>query len=89
MRWLVGLPLIVSIAACTAVASEPAGQRFPVFFTPMSASLGQGADSVVNTAATFANRYQDKPITLVASLKSLAFRLWDERHRKLVGFRAA
>src|ERR1700678_961860 len=31
---------------------------------------------------------QVKPITLVASLRSLALRLWDEQHRKLVGFRA-
>jgi omega-6 fatty acid desaturase (delta-12 desaturase) len=31
---------------------------------------------------------QIKPITLVSSLKSLAFRLWDEQHKKLVGFRA-
>jgi omega-6 fatty acid desaturase (delta-12 desaturase) len=29
-----------------------------------------------------------KPITLIASLKSLAFRLWDERHKRLVGYRA-
>ena len=28
-----------------------------------------------------------KPLTLRASLKSLAFRLWDEPHRRLVGFR--
>ena len=27
-----------------------------------------------------------KPITLLASLKSLAFRLWDEQHNRLVGF---
>jgi len=27
-----------------------------------------------------------KPITLFSSFKSLTFRLWDERHRKLVGF---
>jgi omega-6 fatty acid desaturase (delta-12 desaturase) len=27
-----------------------------------------------------------KPITLWASLKSLSFRLWDERHKRLVGF---
>ena len=31
---------------------------------------------------------QVMPITLVASLKSPAFRLWDEQHRKLVGFSA-
>jgi outer membrane protein OmpA-like peptidoglycan-associated protein len=66
MRWLVGLPLIVSLAACASFTSEPAGQRFLVFFTPMSSGLSHGADSVVNTAAAFANRYQDKPITLVA-----------------------
>jgi omega-6 fatty acid desaturase (delta-12 desaturase) len=30
---------------------------------------------------------QARPITLVMSLKSLAYRLWDERQRKLVGFR--
>jgi omega-6 fatty acid desaturase (delta-12 desaturase) len=29
---------------------------------------------------------QVKPITLIASLKSLTYRLWDEQHRKLVGF---
>jgi acyl-lipid omega-6 desaturase (Delta-12 desaturase) len=28
-----------------------------------------------------------KPVTLFSSLKSFAFRLWDEPHRKLVGFR--
>jgi omega-6 fatty acid desaturase (delta-12 desaturase) len=30
----------------------------------------------------------DKPVTLSSSLKSFAFRLWDERRHKLVGFRA-
>jgi len=29
-----------------------------------------------------------KPVTLIASLKSLTYRLWDERRRKLVGYRA-
>jgi omega-6 fatty acid desaturase (delta-12 desaturase) len=29
-----------------------------------------------------------KPVTLRSSFKSLAFRLWDEQQRKLVGFRA-
>lgn len=29
-----------------------------------------------------------KPLTLLASLKSLTFRLWDEQQRKLVGYRA-
>jgi omega-6 fatty acid desaturase (delta-12 desaturase) len=29
---------------------------------------------------------QVKPITLVTSLKSFTFRLWDEQHRKLVGY---
>ncbi len=29
-----------------------------------------------------------KPVTLVGSLKSFTFRLWDERRRKLVGYRA-
>lgn len=29
-----------------------------------------------------------KPVTLFSSFKSLAFRLWDEQHRKLVGFRS-
>ena len=66
MRWLVGLPLLVSLAACAALASEPAGQRFPVFFAPMSGALSHGADGVVNSAAAFANRYRDKPVTLVA-----------------------
>jgi omega-6 fatty acid desaturase (delta-12 desaturase) len=31
---------------------------------------------------------QVRTLTLIASLQSLAFRLWDEQHRKLVGFRA-
>ena len=30
---------------------------------------------------------QVKPITIRVSLKSLAFRLWDEQHKKLVGYR--
>jgi omega-6 fatty acid desaturase (delta-12 desaturase) len=29
---------------------------------------------------------QVKPITLLSSLKSLSFRVWDERRGKLVGF---
>jgi omega-6 fatty acid desaturase (delta-12 desaturase) len=29
-----------------------------------------------------------KPITLLSSLRSLTFRLWDERHGKLVGYRS-
>ena len=29
-----------------------------------------------------------KPLTLFSSLKSLTFRLWDERGQKLVGYRA-
>jgi len=29
---------------------------------------------------------QVKPVTLVTSLKSLTFRLWDEQHQRLVGF---
>jgi omega-6 fatty acid desaturase (delta-12 desaturase) len=29
-----------------------------------------------------------KPVTLFSSLKSLTFRLWDERRRRLVGFGA-
>ena len=66
MRWLIGLPLIVSLAACAVSDAEPAGQRFPVFFTPTSGSLSQGADGVVNAAAEFANRYKDKPVTLEA-----------------------
>ncbi|MBW4024317.1 MAG: hypothetical protein HIU92_14530 [Proteobacteria bacterium] len=66
MRWLVGLPLIFSIAGCAALAGEPSGQRFPVFFTPMSGSLSHGADGVVTEAARYAERYSDKPITLVA-----------------------
>ncbi len=66
MRWLVGLPLIVSLAACAAGASEPAGQRFPVFFTPMTATLANGADGVVAAAAAFANKHPDEKITLEA-----------------------
>jgi omega-6 fatty acid desaturase (delta-12 desaturase) len=32
--------------------------------------------------------FQIKPITLLGSMKSLAFRLWDEKQRKLVGYHA-
>lgn len=32
--------------------------------------------------------FQIKPITLLSSLKSLTFRLWDEKNNQLVGFRA-
>jgi hypothetical protein len=28
-----------------------------------------------------------KPITIRVSLKSVAYRLWDEQHKKLVGYR--
>ena len=66
MRWLVGLPLLASLAACAILSPEPAGQRFPVFFTPMSGALSNGAGGVVSAAAAFANRFKDKPITLEA-----------------------
>jgi hypothetical protein len=29
-----------------------------------------------------------KPLTFFSSLKSLTFRLWDERRQRLVGYRA-
>ena len=29
---------------------------------------------------------RSKPITFLASLKSITFRLWDEQHQRLVGF---
>lgn len=32
--------------------------------------------------------FQVKPVTLLSSLKSLTFRLWDEGNRRLVGFKA-
>jgi len=66
MRWLVGLSMLVSVTACAQTMPEPAGQRFPVFFTPMSATLSNGANGVVAAAAQFANRYGDKPVTLEA-----------------------
>jgi outer membrane protein OmpA-like peptidoglycan-associated protein len=66
MRWFLGLPLIVSLTACAALTGEPAGHRFPVFFTPMAATLSSGADGVVSAAAEFANRYPDKAVTLEA-----------------------
>jgi outer membrane protein OmpA-like peptidoglycan-associated protein len=66
MRWLVGLPLLLSVAACAAAAPAPQGQRFPVFFAPVTATLGNGGDAVVASAAKFANAHQADPITLVA-----------------------
>jgi outer membrane protein OmpA-like peptidoglycan-associated protein len=66
MRWLVGLPLLVSLSACATFGFAPASQTFPVFFTPMSGTLSNGAVGVVNNAAAFANRYRDKPVTLEA-----------------------
>ncbi len=66
MRWLLGLSLLVSLAGCAALGFEPAGQTFPVFFTPMSGALSQDGAGVVNAAAGFANRYKDKPVTLEA-----------------------
>lgn len=66
MRWLFAIPLLYSVAACAAVDPEPAGQRFPVFFTPTNATLSNGGDGVVAAAAKFANQYKDKPIVLEA-----------------------
>lgn len=66
MRWLLGLPLVFSLAACAAFNPPPSGQRFPVFFTPASAALGNGGDGVVASAAKFANEYKDQPIVLEA-----------------------
>jgi outer membrane protein OmpA-like peptidoglycan-associated protein len=66
MRWLLGLSLILSVAACAAVNPPPAGQRFPVFFAPVTATLDNGGDSVVAAAAKFANAHPGDPVTLVA-----------------------
>ena len=66
MRWLVGLPLLVSLAACASLGFAPASQTFPVFFTPMSGSLSNGAEGVVKNAAAYANLHKDEPVTLEA-----------------------
>ncbi|GAB0115460.1 OmpA family protein [Acidisoma sp. C75] len=66
MRWLAALSLVVSVSACAMTPPEPTGQRFPVFFAPMVSTLGNGGDQVVASAAKFAERYPDKPVTLVA-----------------------
>ena len=66
MRWLLGLPLLLSVAGCAAFDPPPAGQRFPVFFAPMTATLDNGAGSVVNSAAQFAAAHPNDPVTLEA-----------------------
>ncbi|WP_419758208.1 hypothetical protein [Acidisoma sp.] len=66
MRWLVGLPLLVSLAACATLGFAPANQRFLVFFTPMSGSLSNGAVGIVKNAADYANLHKDEPVTLEA-----------------------
>lgn len=66
MRWLAALPLLALVSACAMSPPEPAGQRFPVFFVPMTSTLGPAGDQVVSSAAHFAEQYKDKPVTLVA-----------------------
>lgn len=66
MRWLLGLPLLVSVTACAALNPPPAGQRFPVFFAPVTASLDNGGGAVVASAARFAAAHPTDPVTLVA-----------------------
>ncbi|MCB8877179.1 OmpA family protein [Acidisoma silvae] len=72
MRWLIGLPLLLSVAACaafnphTASLTPGAGQRFPVFFAPVTATLANGADTTVASAAAFARANPADPITLIA-----------------------
>ena len=66
MRWLIGLPLLASLAACATFGFAPESQKFPVFFTPMSGSLSEGATGVVNHAASYANQHKDKSVTLEA-----------------------
>lgn len=66
MRWLLGLPLLVSLAGCAAFNPAPTGQRFPVFFAPMVATLDNGGGGVVHAAAQFAAAHPNDPITLVA-----------------------
>ena len=66
MRRLVALTALLALGACTPPL-EPAGQSFPVFFTPNSAALDNGADSAVTAGANFANRYSDKSVVVAGS----------------------
>ena len=69
MRWLIGLPLLLSVAACAALnpsVTPGNGQRFPIFFAPVTATLANGADTTVASAAAFARANPSDPITLVA-----------------------
>ncbi|HTI00748.1 MAG TPA: hypothetical protein VL752_07365 [Acidisoma sp.] len=66
MRWLFGIPLLLSVAACALVTPQPTGKRFPVFFAPMTASVDNGASGVVTAAANFAKSHPSDAITLVA-----------------------
>jgi outer membrane protein OmpA-like peptidoglycan-associated protein len=63
MRRLAALTALLALGACTPPL-EPAGQSFPVFFTPNSAALDNGADSAVTAAANFANHYSDKSVVV-------------------------
>ncbi|MCB8879465.1 OmpA family protein [Acidisoma cellulosilytica] len=69
MRWLIGLPLLLSVTACAAFnppLTPGNGQRFPIFFAPVTSTLANGADSVVASAAKFAQANPTDPVTLVA-----------------------
>lgn len=66
MRWLVAVPLLLSVTACALITPPPAGKRFPVFFAPMTASLDNGGAAVVTAAAAFARAHPSDRITLVA-----------------------
>ncbi len=66
MRWLVAVPLLLSLGACSILEPKSAGQGFPVFFKPTSAVLGPAAIGTVSAAAKFANDYKDEPVILEA-----------------------
>ncbi len=64
MRRLVALLLPFTLGACATLGVESPNHRFPIFFSPESATLSHGGDSVARAAAAFANRHPDAPIVV-------------------------
>jgi len=53
------------LGGCTLLSSEPATDRFSVFFAPYSAALDEPAQDAIQLAADFAQRHPTQPVILL------------------------
>jgi len=64
MRRLAALLLALGAAGCASWFMSP-GQKFSVFFTPLSSQLDANATAAVAGAASWARRYPNQTLTVV------------------------